>query len=123
MWKIPIPSWIPNAIFHFYCVGRNSGDSVEQTPRSSVRPHQTIDLTREYTLAVQTSSYGEIRRTFDEDSSFDHTVEIEHSDSIELLEQILQPSRDCVQESLSIISSSPLTDLVATYFEHSENTS
>lgn len=40
-----------------------------------------------------------------------------------MLEQILQPSRDVVQETLSIINSSPLTDLVATYFEHSENTS
>lgn len=100
-----------------------AGDSVEHTPRSSVPRHQTIDLTRAYALIVQKSSYGEIRRIFDEDSSFNQTVEIRHSDSIELLEQILQPSRDCVEETLSTINPSPLTDLVATYFTHSENTS
>lgn len=100
-----------------------SGDSVEHTPRSSVPHHQTFDLTREYTLAVQNSSYGVIRRIFHEDNSFDQTVEIGHSDSIQLSEHILQPSHDCVQETLSTINPSPLTDLVATYFEHSENTS
>ncbi|KAG6403855.1 hypothetical protein SASPL_136089 [Salvia splendens] len=65
------------------------GDSVENTPRSSARTFQTIDLTREYTLTVRTSSYGEIL------STFDPTVDSEHLDGIQgdkLLEQVLQPS-------------------------------
>ncbi|XP_047963137.1 UPF0496 protein At3g19330-like isoform X2 [Salvia hispanica] len=48
-----------------------------------------------------------------------------HLDGIQgdkLLEQVLQPSRECVQETLSLISTSPLTDIVATYFDHSEQT-
>ncbi|KAL1541409.1 UPF0496 protein [Salvia divinorum] len=102
------------------------GDSVENTPRSSAHTFQTIDLTRAYTLTVQTSSYGAIRSTFDQDRSFDQTVDSGHLDSIQghqLLEQVLQPSRECVQETLSMISPSPLTDTVATYFDHSEQTS
>lgn len=102
------------------------GDLVENTPRSIAQPSQTIDLTREYTLALQTSSYGEIRRTFDHDTSFDQTVDSGHLDGIEgaqLLEQVLQPSRECVEETLSTIRPSPLTDLVSIYFEHSEQTS
>ncbi|KAG6401601.1 hypothetical protein SASPL_138465 [Salvia splendens] len=64
-------------------------DSVENTPRS------TIDLTRKYTLIVRTSSYGELRSTFDQDTSFDQTVDSGHLDGIQgdkLLEQIFQPS-------------------------------
>ncbi|KAG8374064.1 hypothetical protein BUALT_Bualt11G0092000 [Buddleja alternifolia] len=102
-------------------------NSVENTPRSSVQLSPTVNLTREYTLAVQTSSYGEIRRTFDQDSSFDQNVEIEHAEFFEephLLEQVLQPSRECVQEALSLITpNNSLIDLVSTYFEHSERTS
>ncbi|XP_057784773.1 UPF0496 protein At3g19330-like [Salvia miltiorrhiza] len=116
----------PPSTTSYYSSPGPQGDSVENTPRSSAQPSQTIDLTREYTLAVQTSSYGEIRRTFDQDSSFDQTVDSGDLDGIEggqLLEQVLQPSRECVQETLSIIRPSPLTDLVATYFEHSEQTS
>lgn len=56
---------------------------MENTPRSIAQPSQTIDLTREYTLALQTSSYGEIRRTFDHDTSFDQTVDSGHLDGIE----------------------------------------
>lgn len=116
---------IPQDILSFDGVNYNSGHSVENTPRSSAQPSYTINLTREYT-AVQTSSYGEIRRTFEQDSSFDQNVDIEHVDVIEgaqLLEQVLQPSRECVQETLSIITPNPLTYLVATYFEHSEQAS
>ncbi|KAH6837226.1 hypothetical protein C2S53_001050 [Perilla frutescens var. hirtella] len=116
----------PPSTTSYFSSPASQGDSVENTPRSSAQPSQTIDLTREYTLAVQTSSYGEIRRTFDQDTSCDQTVDSGQSNGIEgaqLLEQVLQPSRECVQETLSIISPSPLTDLVATYFEHSEQTS
>ncbi|KAL8036407.1 hypothetical protein ABFS82_12G153700 [Erythranthe guttata] len=103
--------------------------SVEETPRSNAQPSPTptINLTEEYTLVVQTTSYGEIRRTFDQDGSYyaDQNAEIEQVDSIDepqLLDHVLQPSRECVQETLSLIKPNPLTQLVATYFEHSENT-
>ncbi|XP_041998264.1 UPF0496 protein At3g19330-like [Salvia splendens] len=115
----------PPSTTSYFSSPATQGDSVENTPTSSAQTGH-IDLTREYTIAVQTSSYGEIRRTFDQDSSFDQTVVSGHLEGIEgdqLLEQVLQPSRECVQETLSIITPSPLTDLVATYFEHSEETS
>ncbi|KAL1566126.1 UPF0496 protein [Salvia divinorum] len=115
----------PPSTTSYFSSPATQGDSVENTPTSSAQTGH-IDLTREYTLAVQTSSYGEIRRTFDQDSSFDQTVDsghLEGNGGDQLLEQVLQPSRECVQETLSIISPSPLTDLVATYFEHSEQTS
>lgn len=38
------------------------------------------------------------------------------------MDQVLQPSRECVQETLSLIRPNPLTHLVTSYFEHSENT-
>ncbi|KAI3447428.1 hypothetical protein Pfo_004093 [Paulownia fortunei] len=119
----PLP---PPSTNNYLSSPASQGHSVENTPRSSAQISSTIDLTREYTLAVQTTSYGEIRRTFDQDSSFDQNVDIEHVDFSEepqLLEQVLRPSRDCVQETLSLIKPNPLTYLVATYFEHSEQTS
>ncbi|PIN14182.1 hypothetical protein CDL12_11228 [Handroanthus impetiginosus] len=104
----------------------SQGHSVENTPRSSAQFSPTINLTEEFTHAVQTHSYGEIRRTFDQDSSFDQNVDIENVDFVEepqLLEQVLQPSRVCIQEILSQIRPNSLTHLVATYFDHSEHTS
>ncbi|KAI3471781.1 hypothetical protein Pfo_028434 [Paulownia fortunei] len=103
-----------------------NSNSADNTPASSVQLSPTVNLTREYTLALQTNSYGEIRRTFDQDSSFDQNVDIGHVDVFEepqLLEQVLRPSRECVQEALSLIMPNSLTYLVATYFEHSEHTS
>ncbi|KAL2250813.1 UPF0496 protein At3g19330 [Sesamum indicum] len=98
----------------------SQGYSEDITPPSSVQLSPTVNLSREYTLAVQTNSYGEIRRTFDQDN-----VAIGHIDFFEepqLLEQVLRPSRECVQEALSLIRANSLTYLVATYFEHSERT-
>ncbi|KAL0316073.1 UNVERIFIED_CONTAM: hypothetical protein Sradi_5485500 [Sesamum radiatum] len=104
----------------------SQGSSVENTPRRGAQLSATINLSEEYALAVQTHSYGEIQRTFDQDSSFDQTVDSENVDFTEepqLLEQVLRPSREYVQETLSLIRHNPLTYLVATYFEHSEQTS
>ncbi|KAG6437211.1 hypothetical protein SASPL_102122 [Salvia splendens] len=41
----------------------------------------------------------------------------------QLLEHILRPSRECLQEALSLIKPNSLTHLAATYFEHSEHSS
>ncbi|KAK4419426.1 hypothetical protein Salat_2355500 [Sesamum alatum] len=103
----------------------SSPASQDITPASSVQLSPTVNLSREYTLAVQTNSYGEIRRTFDQDSSCDQNVAIGHVDFFEepqLLDQVLRPSRECVQEALSLIRTNSLTYLVSTYFEHSERT-
>ncbi|GFQ01705.1 upf0496 protein at3g19330 [Phtheirospermum japonicum] len=103
----------------------SQGHSGDNTPASSVQLSPTINLSREYTLALQTHSYGEIRRTFDQDTS--HNVETGHvdivPDSPHLLSQVLQPSRECVLEILSQITPNSLTHLVTTYFEHTERTS
>ncbi|KAK4478772.1 hypothetical protein RD792_014271 [Penstemon davidsonii] len=103
----------------------HAGYSTDNTPRSSSVPSPTVNLTREYTLAVQTNSYGEIRRTFDQDISFEQNVDVEHVDSFQEpnLDQVLRPNRECVQETLALIKPNSLTHLVTTYFEHSEHTS
>ncbi|GER41866.1 hypothetical protein STAS_18597 [Striga asiatica] len=93
----------------------HSGDN---TPASSVQLSPTINLNREYTLALQTNSYSEIRRTFDPNPNI--PVSTGHAD----LDNVLQPSREHVQEALSQIApGSSLSRLVTAYFEHSEQTS
>ncbi|KAL3628193.1 hypothetical protein CASFOL_027239 [Castilleja foliolosa] len=104
----------------------SQGPSGDNTPASSVQLSPTINLSHEYTLVLQTHSYGEIRRTFDT-SSFTHDVETGHVDVVldspHLLSRVLQPSRECVQEILSQITPDSLTHLVNTYFEHTERAS
>ncbi|KAL0410156.1 UNVERIFIED_CONTAM: hypothetical protein Slati_3605300 [Sesamum latifolium] len=110
----------PPSTNNYFSSPASQGYSADITPSSSVQLSPTVNLSREYTLAVQTNSYGEIRRTFDQDN-----VAIGHVDFFEepqLLEQVLRPSRECVQEALSLIRTNSLTYLVATYFEHSERT-
>lgn len=49
-----------------------------------------------------------------------------HVDTIEgphLLDKVLKPTRECIQEALSSVNHNSLTYLVASYFEHSEHTS
>ncbi|CAA0818808.1 UPF0496 protein [Striga hermonthica] len=96
----------------------HSGDN---TPASSVQLSPTINLNREYTRALQTNSYSEIRRTFDPSANIppDQHVETGHAG----LYNVLQPSREHVQEALSQIAPGSLSRLVTTYFEQSEQTS
>lgn len=105
----------------------SSPASQDNTPSSSVQRSPTVNLTREYYLAIQTSSYSEIQRKFDQDSSsLDENVSIGHVDVFEepqLLEQVLRPSHEHVQEALSRIKPNPLTNLVASFFDHSEHSS
>ncbi|PIN17463.1 hypothetical protein CDL12_09864 [Handroanthus impetiginosus] len=98
----------------------SQGYSADNTPTSSVQLSPTVNLTREYTLALQTNSYSEIR------TALGRIAEIGHVDVFgepQLLEQVLRPSRECIQEALSLIRPDSLTSLVANYFEHSEHTS
>ncbi|XP_059668683.1 UPF0496 protein At3g19330 [Cornus florida] len=102
------------------------GNSAEETPRSSTQPSPTINLTREYTLAVQTSSYSEIRDKIHQSNACYHDPDPgqeECNEGHQLLAQVLQPNRDCVQESLQSIRPNTLTRLVSAYFDHSEHTS
>ncbi|KAL6575056.1 hypothetical protein OROMI_012341 [Orobanche minor] len=112
---------------NYFSSPASQGYSGDNTPASSVQLSPTINLTQEYTLALQTNSYSEIRRTFQQDTSFDQNIEIGHADAISkephLLEQVLRPGRESVRDALSQITPSSLTHLVATYFEHSEHTS
>lgn len=104
----------------------SQGCSADNTPTSSVQLSPTVNLSREYTLAMKTFSYNEIRREFDRNSSFDRNVDIEHAEYFvepPVLEQILQPSHEHVIETISLIQPNPLIELISTYFEHSENTS
>lgn len=104
----------------------SQGCSADNTPTSSVQLSPTVNLSREYTLAIKTFSYNEIRRVFDRNSSFDRYVDIEHVEYFAeppVLEQILQPSHEHVIETLSLIQHNPLIELITTYFEQSENTS
>ncbi|KAK9266295.1 hypothetical protein L1049_001817 [Liquidambar formosana] len=106
-------------------------NSREYTPRSSsgqlspitatTSTSTTVNLTREYTLAVQTSSYNEIWSTihvndFDNDGG-------EEPNELRSLSQVLRPSRQCVEEALRHARPNKLTRIVSSYFDHSENTS
>ncbi|KAL0338672.1 UNVERIFIED_CONTAM: hypothetical protein Sangu_1389300 [Sesamum angustifolium] len=68
----------------------SQGYSADITPSSSVQLSPTVNLSREYTLAVQTNSYGEIRRTFDQDNVA--TGHVDFFEEPQLLEQVLRPS-------------------------------
>ncbi|KAE9445608.1 hypothetical protein C3L33_22494, partial [Rhododendron williamsianum] len=102
------------------------GSSAEDTPSSSAQPSPTINLTSEYTLAIQTTSYSEIwSRIHPNDPSYEgHLGEGEALEEHQSLEQILNPSRECVDKALQHARpTTTLTHLVSTYFDHSENTS
>ncbi|KAI3409170.1 uncharacterized protein J3R85_019716 [Psidium guajava] len=97
-------------------------------PSQAVSP--TVSLTREYTRALQTYSYNEIRSTIDviqcsQGEQELHFQEQGHGESTQ--DQVplcvLQPNRECVGEALRHAKDNALTRLVSSYFDHSENTS
>lgn len=101
--------------------------SDEGTPQSSDQPSPTVNLSNAYKSAVETTSYGEIRSKLYPDNSDLHEVESEHLDGQEeeeqILEDVLNPNRECVQSALEFAKNSTLTRLVSSYFEQSEHTS
>ncbi|KAA8518525.1 hypothetical protein F0562_015999 [Nyssa sinensis] len=102
------------------------GNSAEGTPRSSTQPSPTVNLTHEYNLAVQTSSYGEIWSKIHTRNSSNRDPNQGQGDGEEeqqLSAQVLHPNRDCVQEALQHVRPNTLIRLVSSYFDHSENTS
>ncbi|EOY02975.1 Uncharacterized protein TCM_017367 isoform 1 [Theobroma cacao] len=103
------------------CPPASQGDSSEGTPRSSTQPSPTFNLSREYTLAVQTNSYNEMRSRIEERVQVEDVLENGDTHHL-ILSQMLQPNRDCVAQALRHTNpKATLTRLVSTYFEHSEN--
>ncbi|KAI7997033.1 UPF0496 protein [Camellia lanceoleosa] len=100
------------------------GSSGDNTPSSSTQPSPTVNLTCEFTLAKQTDSYSEIWSKIHPSYSYeDQNLGQGEAREDQQLAQVLNPSRECVQEALRHATPSTLTRLVSTYFDHSENTS
>ncbi|PWA33748.1 hypothetical protein CTI12_AA624710 [Artemisia annua] len=92
------------------------GNSADITSRSGSQASQTLSLTNEYTSALQTSSYSEIRVFLD--------IETERPGEIsqeQLLSQVLRPNREFVDEILQHAKPGFVTDLLWSFFDHSEN--
>ncbi|CBI40808.3 hypothetical protein VitviT2T_026834 [Vitis vinifera] len=107
-------------------------NSREDTPRSISQTSPTVNLTREYTLAVQTNSYNEIWSKIHVRHQDDYTntdpdqdTDGEREEDVQQLRlaHVLRPDRECVQDALRHARSNTLTRLVSDYFDHSENTS
>ncbi|KAK1287271.1 UPF0496 protein [Acorus calamus] len=89
----------------------NNNNSATDTPR-------TVNLTREYTLAVQTISYTELW------STIHHHQQQDEEDQTLMIDKVLHPNRDSIEEALRAVPRGNLTHhLVSTYFNGSERTS
>ncbi|CAL5387301.1 unnamed protein product [Camellia sinensis] len=102
------------------------GNSAEGTPRSSAQRAPTVNLIDEYTLATQSKSFSEIWSIIHPSDPSYENPDSGHTDAHcaeQLLAQILNPSREWVQEALKHARPNTLTHLVSAYFDHSENTS
>ncbi|XP_009765445.1 UPF0496 protein At3g19330-like [Nicotiana sylvestris] len=100
------------------------GGLVEDNTANS-QPSPTVNLSRAYTLAVQTSSYGEIWSKVHHEVPSDLSVEVaqvEFQEEPLQLEDVLKPSHECVQEALLHIIPDALNQLIAKYFDDSEQT-
>ncbi|XP_021770857.1 UPF0496 protein At3g19330-like isoform X1 [Chenopodium quinoa] len=98
----------------------NSSQGTPTTSGTSAVPSPTVNLSQEYALAVQTSSYNEIWSRI-------HVVEHYQNNEADqqpqlLLSQVLQPDREAVNEVLQHAPATTFTQLVTAYFEHSEET-
>lgn len=94
------------------------------TPVSSSQQSPIVNLTDEYTFAVQTSSYSEIKIHLENSSYQEIGVEqLDDHTEEQILAHVLHPNRECVEEALQYARSSTLTNLVSEYFEQSEHTS
>ncbi|OMO99279.1 hypothetical protein COLO4_13389 [Corchorus olitorius] len=96
------------------------GNSTDGTPRSSTTQlSPTFNLSREYTLALQTHSYNEMRSIIEE--RIENVIESGDTSEV-VLSQVLHPNRDCVTQALSQTNpKATLTRLVSSYFDFSEN--
>ncbi|XP_031103147.1 UPF0496 protein At3g19330-like isoform X1 [Ipomoea triloba] len=98
------------------------GISVANTPRSSDQTTPSVDLTREYNLAIQTSSCCEIWSKIHYEVPSDQDEVVNFHDEPLQVEEVLKPSRECVEEAFSRVRPDNLSQLVINYFNHSEHT-
>ncbi|KAK9741111.1 hypothetical protein RND81_03G082500 [Saponaria officinalis] len=98
----------------------NSSAGTPQTPGTSAIPSPTVNLSREYAHAVQTSSYSEIWSKIHVVEQWE-SEEPSHQQQL-LLSQVLQPNREFVLEALKRATPTSFTQLISSYFEHSEKT-
>lgn len=92
---------------------------------ASSQPSPTVNLSRAYTLAVQTSSYREIWLKVHHEVPSDLSVEetqVEFQEEPLQLEDVLEPNHECVQEALLHIKPEALNQLIAKYLNDSEQT-
>ncbi|XP_050230850.1 UPF0496 protein At3g19330 [Mercurialis annua] len=105
----------------------DAGTSTDGTPTSSAIQSPCINLTREYTLYIQSNSYNEICSRIHQDIETGEQIEFHVNNDDEnarqlLLNQVLHPNRQCVEEALRHAKPNTLTRLVSDYFDHSEST-
>ncbi|XP_076912646.1 UPF0496 protein At3g19330-like [Bidens hawaiensis] len=92
------------------------GNSSGITSSSGSQASTILNVTNEYTSALQTSSYSEIRVFLD--------IETERPGEItqeQLLSQVLRPNRDFVENIIKRAKPGFITDLLWSFFDHSEN--
>lgn len=92
------------------------GNSADIASSSGSQASTTVNLTNEYASALQTSSYSEIRVFLD--------IETERPGEItqdQLLAQVIRPNRDFVEDILQHAKPGFITDLLWSFFDHSEN--
>ncbi|KAJ1699972.1 hypothetical protein LUZ63_008484 [Rhynchospora breviuscula] len=90
------------------------------TPTSSASaasPSPTINLSREYTLAIQTASYQEIW------TKIHRVSDAEGDNEGPTIAHVLQPDRASVEEILRTAPDTRMTRLISNYLESSEQTS
>lgn len=100
------------------------GDLVDDNTASS-QTSSTVNLSRAYTYAVQTSSYRKIWSKVHYEVPSDLNVEVAQVEFQEVplqLEDVLEPNHECVQEALLNIKPEALNQLIAKYLDDSEQT-
>ncbi|XP_057534817.1 UPF0496 protein At3g19330-like [Amaranthus tricolor] len=103
------------------CAPEYSSEDTPTTSGTNTVLSPTVNPSREYALAVQTNSYNEIRSKIHVVEQC-HSREPDHQQQLLLAQDILQPDRASVQEVLQCAPPTTFTQLVSSYFEHSEKT-
>ncbi|XP_078165366.1 UPF0496 protein At3g19330-like [Carex rostrata] len=100
--------------------------TVPSTPASSsaASTSPTINLSREYTLAIQTASYQEIwAKIHHRGDGGSEADDVEGDGKGFTIAQVLQPDSASVEEILRAAPASRMTGLISNYLKNSENTS
>ncbi|KAK4282180.1 hypothetical protein QN277_013587 [Acacia crassicarpa] len=103
------------------------GYSTDPTPVTSTQSSPAPNIvSREFNRTIEGDSYQEIRSIVQLDE-FHHPELVDgHAEGDsqgKILEKVLQPDRNSIQEALSLPKPNSLSRLVSTYFDHSETAS